>query len=1010
MDPLSVAASVAGVAAVGVQLSQTIYDLISTFYEAEKEMSSIANDLSLLAMVLNELEGVLRRDSRVYRRRMVRVVNEILNNCESVFQSISTYVSINPQNTTSSMRFQRKVRWYFQRPRVAPLQAGLESMKSTLNVLLHVVHLARVTEAAESFIPNSGTVYTQADVHKERRVLVGVVLDNRRSILSLKQIEEDRDRGQNLRDIIGDKREIEGTDSDVALDGGVPNTEHNLGPTETTDSGRFSSLGVLGGGRSANTGINASLFSKTTMDSPIDTTYSSVWSPGGKKRSRKDKITITDPEKFGAIDENDDDEANEIKAGANELGASIAANFERKQNEKKEDLVDAVPNVTDPIVIDTSVRDAQAAAEDFWGGVASSKAEKRKKRKKDKKRVQKEVESNNRRLRNASPDLNEPVRSASQSEHVAEVYEVSEAGSSGSRSTPSNGGPERDHVNGADDLPTSSERHSNSLSQSSASEHFSTPAELPDSPRIDLSGIDLSVKASRPQVTSRAERLATKFSKSQGLPPETEIVTPTAQWFLSVVPHEPSVTALIVRPRFGEADHIRARAEETAKTLLLNWTNVDPDVVSGEESSGGWKSTDDSNFLPDPAKTQDIVRKQPYQMPYTPPTYPAYTPQQWYPPPLPPALSPPDEKQTDGEELARLKKLILDEKAEQDMKVAAAASAAAPPVAPIATENVLEDTVQRENTYMESIDSAQTPQEQSAVPKAWPPRLEPVTMRDWLSRKFIFPVDMCQSWEGLHNLIQEAFGHLIEYRAMVEKGCYSISHVTGEVILPSTWQSFVRPGLEIKMEIQNAFDADQDIFNGKALGGKRENDGPKILIPPHAPEVPALGSPMVLRSMSGNESSIDDVADDETDGSFPDGISYVERSDPRYLSIENVLLEQKKAKVEAEMKLERNTRFFQIKQQLVDQGAAIHALQDAADHAEQDTKLAWLEKQVRDQKEELGRRLLTTPPSSSAGDSLSKSAGSPQRRPSLARLFGRMPSRSVRSKGSIQSQQLITEG
>lgn len=245
---------------------------------------------------------------------------------------------------------------------------------------------------------------------------------------------------------------------------------------------------------------------------------------------------------------------------------------------------------------------------------------------------------------------------------------------------------------------------------------------------------------------------------------------------------------------------------------------------------------------------------------------------------------------------------------------------------------------------------------------------------------------------------------------MVEKGCYSISHVTGEVILPSTWQSFVRPGLEIKMEIQNAFDADQDIFNGKTLGGKRENAGPKILIPPHAPEVPTLGSPMVLRSMSGNESSIDDVADDETDGSFPDGISYVERSDPRYLSIENVLLEQKKAKVEAEMKLERNTRFFQIKQQLVDQGAAIHALQDAADHAEQDTKLAWLEKQVRDQKEELDRRLLTTPPSSSAGDSLSKSAGSPQRRPSLARLFGRMPSRSVRSKGSIQSQQLITEG
>lgn len=134
----------------GVQLSQTIYDLISTFYEAEKEMSTIANDLSLLAMVLNELEGVLRRDSRVYRRRMVRMVNEILNNCEIVFENISKYISVTPQDTRSSRQFQRKVRWYFQRNRVRLLQAGLESMKSTLNVVLHVVFLARVSEATET--------------------------------------------------------------------------------------------------------------------------------------------------------------------------------------------------------------------------------------------------------------------------------------------------------------------------------------------------------------------------------------------------------------------------------------------------------------------------------------------------------------------------------------------------------------------------------------------------------------------------------------------------------------------------------------------------------------------------------------------------------------------------------------------------------------------------------------------------------------------------------------------
>lgn len=149
MDPLSVAASVAGVAATGLQLSQTIYDLVTTFSEAENEMMSVGNNLSLLAAVLNELEGVLRRDSRVYRNRMIRVVNDILKNCQGIFQDISKYISVMPRHKLSK-QFQRKVLWYFQRHRVKPLQAGLESMKSTLNVLLHVVQLARIAEAAES--------------------------------------------------------------------------------------------------------------------------------------------------------------------------------------------------------------------------------------------------------------------------------------------------------------------------------------------------------------------------------------------------------------------------------------------------------------------------------------------------------------------------------------------------------------------------------------------------------------------------------------------------------------------------------------------------------------------------------------------------------------------------------------------------------------------------------------------------------------------------------------------
>ena len=268
-------------------------------------------------------------------------------------------------------------------------------------------------------------------------------------------------------------------------------------------------------------------------------------------------------------------------------------------------------------------------------------------------------------------------------------------------------------------------------------------------------------------------------------------------------------------------------------------------------------------------------------------------------------------------------------------------------------------------------------------------------------------------FKGLHSLIQGAFGHELEYKPIVEKGKYLISQVTGEYILPSTWEWFVEPGLEIRMEILS-YEVEHNDSRGKAIvRGRRDKVSPRIRIPPHAPDVDLLGSPETLQSRSSAECSDEDIADDATTNySFSDVISYVERSDPRYLAIEHVLLEQKQAKIKAEMKRERNRRFFQLKQQLVDQGAAIQAREDAADHAEQESKLAWLEKQVRDLKDEHERLppLLVTPPGSSAGDSLAKSAGSPPGRVSFRRrLMGRIPSGSIRSRASIQSQKLITE-
>ena len=210
------------------------------------------------------------------------------------------------------------------------------------------------------------------------------------------------------------------------------------------------------------------------------------------------------------------------------------------------------------------------------------------------------------------------------------------------------------------------------------------------------------------------------------------------------------------------------------------------------------------------------------------------------------------------------------------------------------------------------------------------------------------------------------------------------------------------------------YNADRYESSGKMTAGeRREESSPESLIPPQRPELLSPRSPRTLRSRSDGERSLDGVTDDGTETSYSDVINFVERSDPRYLEIERIILDQRQALVQAEMKFEDSRRFFQIKQQLVDQGAAIQAREDAADRMERDSKFAWLEKRARDQQEELDRLspLLMTPPSSSAGLSSNKSTNSPPPKPSFgARLLGRIPSRSHRSKDSVRSQKLITEG
>lgn len=149
MDGISAAGSVAGIAAAGIQLSKFLYDLYSTIKTSSQEIQDVANNVSLLAMVLEELDEVLYQDQVHFRPQLQEAAQTIAVRCADIFEEIRKQTGINPSQ--KGRKFSEKAAWYFKRERVKPLRVSLESLKSTLNILLHVIQLAKTTNNVEEY-------------------------------------------------------------------------------------------------------------------------------------------------------------------------------------------------------------------------------------------------------------------------------------------------------------------------------------------------------------------------------------------------------------------------------------------------------------------------------------------------------------------------------------------------------------------------------------------------------------------------------------------------------------------------------------------------------------------------------------------------------------------------------------------------------------------------------------------------------------------------------------------
>ncbi|KAJ5232795.1 hypothetical protein N7468_005751 [Penicillium chermesinum] len=131
-------------------------------------------------------------------------------------------------------------------------------------------------------------------------------------------------------------------------------------------------------------------------------------------------------------------------------------------------------------------------------------------------------------------------------------------------------------------------------------------------------------------------------------------------------------------------------------------------------------------------------------------------------------------------------------------KAAEAAAAAATKAATEAAEKAAAEAAEKA-----AADAAAAAAKAKAESAPAPPaeKKKPIKFKDAVGRKFSFPFELCETWTGMEDLIKQAFLHIEVIGPHVAEGHYDLVGPNGDIILPQVWETVVEPDWTITMHM-----------------------------------------------------------------------------------------------------------------------------------------------------------------------------------------------------------------
>ena len=176
-DPLSVAASIVGIATAGIQISIKVVTLAGQVSTASERISAIGSDISLTAGILNQLgeltnQKITNGDHSVFNKEGLETTKTSAEVCRRIFEEMERETAKASDYIRKKHRLGRKVelsrteraKWPFLQPGIELLRTDLREAKGTLMLMLQVGCLYSLgDQQAESVDRESGALFANVE-------------------------------------------------------------------------------------------------------------------------------------------------------------------------------------------------------------------------------------------------------------------------------------------------------------------------------------------------------------------------------------------------------------------------------------------------------------------------------------------------------------------------------------------------------------------------------------------------------------------------------------------------------------------------------------------------------------------------------------------------------------------------------------------------------------------------------------------------------------------------------